>query len=73
MFHKNKLDKLIKRASSVLGCPLDSVDSVGERRMLAKLSANTSHPLYKTVGTFSSSFSHRLLHPQCKRERRSFV
>jgi len=74
---KKKL-KMIRRASSIVGCPLDSVEQVGERRMLAKLSNiwnNNSHPLYETVGTLGSSFSERLLHPRCKKERfrRSFV
>lgn len=41
---KNKLDKLIIRASSVLGCPLDSVGYVGERRILAKLSKSWNNP-----------------------------
>ena len=75
---RNRLNKLVKRASSVVGCPLDSVEDVGERRMLAKLTSimhNTSHPLHETVGALSSSFSHRLLHPQCRKERyrRSFI
>ncbi|XP_051808801.1 HIG1 domain family member 1A, mitochondrial isoform X1 [Acanthochromis polyacanthus] len=73
-----RLNKLTKRASSVLGCPLDSVMDVGERRMLTKLSSimdNSSHPLHRTVVELSSSFSMRLRHPQCKKERyrRSFI
>ena len=72
--YKNRLTRLLKRASSVCGCPLDSIEVVGERRALAKLSAtmnNTSHPLHQTV----SAFSNRLLHPKCKKERfhRSFI
>jgi len=39
MADRKILDKLIKKASSVLGCPLDSVEVVGERRMMAKLSS----------------------------------
>ena len=75
---RNRLNKLIRRASSVLDCPLDSIEEVGERRMLAKLTSimdNTSHPLHETVRSLSSSFSSRLLHPQCKKERyrRSFI
>jgi len=32
------LNKLVKKASSVLGCPpLDTVEVVGDRRMMAKL------------------------------------
>lgn len=66
-----RLNKLVKRASSVLGCPLDSVEEVVDRRMLAKRTSimdNSSHPLHHTVKTLSSSFSARLLHPQCRKE-----
>ena len=33
---RRRLDKLIKKASSTLGCPLDSVQVVGESRMMDK-------------------------------------
>ncbi|KAI3377878.1 hypothetical protein L3Q82_009015, partial [Scortum barcoo] len=69
---KKRLNRLIKRASSVCGCPLDSIEVMGERRALAKLSTimdNTSHPLHQTVGALSSSFSNRLRHPGCRKER----
>lgn len=39
--------------------------------MLAKLTSimdNPSHPLNEIVAALSSSFSDRLLHPQCKKE-----
>ncbi|KAI3368475.1 hypothetical protein L3Q82_025486, partial [Scortum barcoo] len=69
---KKRLNRLIKRASSVCGCPLDSIEVMGERRALAKLSTimdNTSHPLHQTVGALSSSFSsNRLRHPRCRKE-----
>ncbi|KAI3366018.1 hypothetical protein L3Q82_009846 [Scortum barcoo] len=67
---KKRLNRLIKRASSVCGCPLDSIEVMGERRALAKLSTimdNTSHPLHQTVGALSSSFSNRLRHPRCRK------
>ena len=75
---KNRLNRLIKRASSVCGCPLDSIEVVGERRTLSKLSAiirNSSHPLHQTVNSLRSTFSNRLVHPRCKKERfrRSFI
>ena len=75
---RKRLNKLVRKASSVLGCPLDSVEEVGGRRMLAKLTSirdNTSHPLHQTVEALSSSFSGRLRHPQCRTERyrRSFI
>ncbi|TWW56196.1 hypothetical protein D4764_08G0001830, partial [Takifugu flavidus] len=71
-------DGLVRRASSVLGCPLDSVEVVGNGRMMAKLSSmlnNTSHPLQDTLTALGSSFSERLLHPRCVKERyrRSFL
>ena len=47
-----KVDQLhIWKASAVLGCPLDTVQMVGERRMVAKLSMmdNESHPMQDTV------------------------
>ena len=57
-----RLNKLVRRASSVLDCPLDST----EVRMLD----NTSQPLHDTGGggAPSSSFSSRLLHPQCEKD-----
>ena len=75
---RKRLNKLVRKASSVLGCPLESIEEVGERRMLAKLTSimdNTSHPLHDTVGALSSSFSSRLLQPRCRKERyrRSFI
>ncbi|KAI3376984.1 hypothetical protein L3Q82_000031 [Scortum barcoo] len=67
------MDRLVRRwASSVLGCPLDSVEVVGNGRMMAKLSSllnNTSHPLQDTLTALGSSFSERLLHPRCVKER----
>ncbi|KAI3369368.1 hypothetical protein L3Q82_007467 [Scortum barcoo] len=42
------------------------------RRMMAKLSSllnNTSHPLQDTLTALGSSFSERLLHPRCVKER----
>ena len=75
---RKRLNKLVKKASSVLGCPLDPVEVVADRRMIAKLSSlmdNTSHPLQDTLTTLGSSFSERLLHPRCltERYRRSFL
>ncbi|KAI3368395.1 hypothetical protein L3Q82_008101 [Scortum barcoo] len=50
---KKRLNRLIKRASSVCGCPLDSIEVMGERRALAKLSTiidNTSPPSASDCG-----------------------
>ncbi|KAI4894837.1 hypothetical protein NFI96_004578 [Prochilodus magdalenae] len=67
-----RLDKLLKRAGSVLGSPLDPVQVVGDRRMLSKLASmpeNDSHPMHETLAALGSSFSDRLLHPKCVKER----
>ncbi|KAI3376480.1 hypothetical protein L3Q82_016937 [Scortum barcoo] len=68
---RRRMDRLVRRASSVLGCPLDSVEVVGNGRMMAKLSSllnNTSHPLQDSLTALGSSFSERLLHPRCVKE-----
>ena len=68
---RKKLDKVIK-SSSVLGCPLDSVQEVGDRRVLAKLTPmldHESHHLQDSLSALESSFSDRLIHPQCVKER----
>ena len=75
---RSRLNRLVRRASSVLGTQLQTIEEVGERRILAKLESimdNASHPLHDTVGALSSSFSGRLLQPPSKRERyhRSFL
>ncbi|KAK3542758.1 hypothetical protein QTP70_002769 [Hemibagrus guttatus] len=70
--NRKRMNRLVRRASSVLGCPLELVEEVGERRMLAKLRSimnNTSHPLYGTVEILWRAFSSRLLHPQYRKER----
>ncbi|TWW77104.1 hypothetical protein D4764_12G0004940 [Takifugu flavidus] len=68
---RKRMDRLVRRASSVLGCPQDSVEVVGNGRMMAKLSSmlnNTSHPLQDTLTALGSSFNERLLHPRCVKE-----
>ena len=75
---RERLEQLVRRASSVLGCSLDSLEEVGNRRMLAKITAmmdRPSHPLQATLTALGSSFSQRLLHSRCKKERyrRSFL
>ncbi|KAI3352314.1 hypothetical protein L3Q82_005281 [Scortum barcoo] len=52
--------------------PWNSVEVVGNGRMMAKLSSllnNTSHPLQDSLTALGSSFSERLLHPRCVKER----
>lgn len=75
---RKRLDKLIRKASSVLGCSLDPVKVVGDRRTLAKITSlmdRVSHPMHGNVAELQSSFSDRLLHPRCTKERfcRSFL
>ncbi|TWW78270.1 hypothetical protein D4764_11G0003910 [Takifugu flavidus] len=68
----NRLNKLIKKAGSVVGCRLDKLDEVVRDRMVLKLRTimdNPSHPLHNTVEKLRSSFSSRLLQPRCSKER----
>ena len=55
----NKINKLIRKAGSVVGVKLDSLEVVAEQRTLNKLLAildNTSHPLHATLDKQRSSF-----------------
>lgn len=66
---RKRLNKPVKRASSILRCPLDIIEEVGERRVLAKMRSimdNISQPLQETVGSLTSSFSKK------ERYQRSF-
>lgn len=67
------LNSLVKRASFALANSQNSTEEVSERRMLAKLMS--SQPLHEAAKALSSSFSSRLLQPQCRAERyqRSFI
>ena len=67
-----KLDKVIKKPSSILGCPMDPVQEVGNRWVLAKqtyMLDHKSHPLKDPLSALESSFSDRLIHPRCVKER----
>lgn len=75
---EDRINKLLKKAGSVLGSNLDPVRAVAERRMLKRLLAimdNPSHPLYDTVDSQRSVFSDCFILPQCstERHRRSFL
>ena len=64
----NRLNKLIRRASNVMGEELDTLTTVAERRMLSRLQSildNVTHPLYDTLAQKMSTFSGRLLLPRC--------
>ncbi|KAI4899256.1 hypothetical protein NFI96_012205 [Prochilodus magdalenae] len=68
----HRLNKLIRKASDVVGVELDSLMAVSERRTLSKLQTimdNGSHPLYHTVMRHRSTFSARLIQPKCTTER----
>lgn len=64
--------------NSVLGCLLDSVQLVGEKRVMAKLLSlmqNRSQPMQDTLRALESSFSDRLFHHKYVKMRycRSFL
>ncbi|KAI4895043.1 hypothetical protein NFI96_016161 [Prochilodus magdalenae] len=72
-----RLDKLVRRAGSVVGVELDSVVKVAERRTLHKLLCimdDDGHPLHTIIMDRRSKFSGRLLSQSCStdRLRRSF-
>ncbi|XP_062913008.1 uncharacterized protein LOC134350989 isoform X1 [Mobula hypostoma] len=74
----NRINKLIRKASDVVGMELDSLTVVSEKRMLSKLYAilvNVSHPLHNVLGGHRSTFSQRLIPPRCntERHRKSFL
>lgn len=73
-----RMNKLVRKAGSVLGSELESFTSVAERRTLNKLLTimdNVHHPLHSAVIRQRSTFSGRLLSQTCStdRFRRSFV
>ncbi|KAK3519465.1 hypothetical protein QTP70_030629 [Hemibagrus guttatus] len=73
-----QLDKVAKRAGSVVGVELDSLKQVVERRTLNKMlsiMANPDHPLHMVFCKQRSVFSGRLLSQSCStdRLRKSFV
>ena len=74
----NKLNKLIRRASDIVGMELDTLTAVSNRRMLSKLrgiTENGFHPLHDMLVKHRSTFSARLRLPKCttERHRKSFL
>lgn len=74
----SRLDKLVRKAGSVVGTELDSLITVAERRVLSKLLSimeNPLHPLNSIILRQRSSFSDRLLLLPCSTDklRRSFL
>ena len=74
----NRLNKLIRKASDVVGVELDTLTAVSDGRMPSKLRAILqygSHPLHNALVKQRSSFSERLIAPKCTtdRHRKSFL
>ena len=75
---RNRVDKLIRKASSVVGAELEMVQQVAGTRTLNRLGsilANPAHPLHSLKVVNNSTFSQRLIAPVCKSERyrKSFI
>lgn len=73
-----RLNKLIRKAGSVVGEELDNMETVVERRTLSRLRSimdNEDHPLYNVVDELRSTFSHRFTSLKCstERHRKSFL
>ena len=74
----NRINKLIRKAGTIVGQNLETFESVRDRRSLNKLLSildNPSHPLHDTLQSRQSSHSSRLLQLRCHKERfrRSFL
>lgn len=70
----NKINKLIKKAGSVVGTRLAPLEEVVRHRMLGKIKSimdNVSHPLHSILDGLRSCHSQRLRQPRCARERYS--
>ena len=68
----SRINKLIRKAGSVMGLKLETFESVMSRRSLNKLLSimdNPDHPLHNTVQGQRSSFSNRLIQFRCHKER----
>ena len=68
----SRLNKLIRRAGSVVGMKLDSLVAMAERRTSNRLLAildNVSHPLHTVISHQRSSFSNSMLLPKCNTNR----
>ena len=73
-----KLNKLVRKAASVVGVRLDTLEVVAEQRTRRKLNAileNPTHPLNGELEGMRSTFSQRLIPPRqsTKRFGQSFV
>ncbi len=69
---RNRINKLIKKASSTIGISQDWSEQVAEVRMLRRMNAimdNNRHPLHALEVFRQSSFSGRMIPPRCRPER----
>lgn len=63
-----RLNKLIEKAGSVIGCKLDTVETVVERRTLTKLLSILDvpdHPLHSLLNRQRSTSSNRFIQLRC--------
>ena len=68
----NRLNKLIRKAGSVVSSWLTTLKEVEEQRMPTKqlsIMENTSHPPHETVNILRRSFSNRMIQLCCFKER----
>lgn len=66
-----RLNKLIKKAGSVIGCKLDTVETVVERRTLTKLLSILDipdHPLHSLQNRQRSTSSNRFIQLRCHKD-----
>lgn len=64
---KRPADLVVRKASSVVGLELNSLEAVAERRMMDKMNSildNPSHPLSDELWQMGSTFSHQLIPPR---------
>jgi len=69
---KNKLNKLIKKAGSVVGSVLPILYEIMQDNMIGKLSLiikHDCHPLNEISRAFVSTDSSKWIHPSCYKER----
>ena len=75
--HKSRINEATKKAESVVGLPLDSLETIIARRTRSKLNSISfgDHPLHNIFLALRSSFSNRFRVPSCSTERyrKSFV
>ena len=69
---RDRLNKVVAKANSIVGGGLDSLEAVAERRRHSKLKSildNPSHPLFLELSSRRSVFSQRLTLPQIRTDR----